>query len=44
MLSILYINNSIEINGYSDLKSKLEELAFLSYISKLIPFDNKNAF
>ena len=44
MLSILYINNSMKINGYSDLKSKLEELAFLSYISKLILFNNKNAF
>ena len=32
------------INDSSDLKSKLEELAFLSYISKSIPFDNKNAF
>ena len=44
MFSILYINNSIEINGYSDLKSKLKELAILSYISKLILFNNKNAF
>ena len=25
---ILYINNSIKVNGYSDLKSKFKELAF----------------